>query len=96
MQTYAFCSPQVNNYRPDQTDDSYGTSTAKHRPNYPPLHQAAVVFGCKQCNQGGSNVEHIRGSSLTDSQVSLNLSVMDINEERGRQKMELSRGGGDL
>lgn len=60
------------------------------------MHQAAVVFGCKQCNQGGSNVERIRGSSLTDSQVSLYLSVMDINEERGRQKVELGRGGGDL
>lgn len=41
-------------------------------------------------------MEHIRGSSLADSQVSLYLSVMDINEEGGRQTMELSRGGGDL
>lgn len=41
-------------------------------------------------------MERIRGSSLTDSQVSLYLSVMDINEERRRQTMELSRGGGDL
>lgn len=41
-------------------------------------------------------MERIRGSSFTDSQVSLYPSVMDINEEKGRQKMELSGGGGDL
>lgn len=31
-------------------------------------------------------MERIGGFSFTDSQVSLNLSVMDINEERGREK----------
>lgn len=41
-------------------------------------------------------MERIKGSTLADSQVSLYLSVMDINEERSRQKMELSGGGGDL
>lgn len=71
-----------------QADNSYTEhSTAKHPPNYPLLHRAAVIFGCKQCNQGGSNVEHIRGSSVTGSQVSLYLRVMDINEESGRQNM---------
>lgn len=40
--------------------------------------------------------EAVMWNELTDSQLSLFLSVMDINEERGRQKMELSRGGGDL
>lgn len=41
-------------------------------------------------------MERNRGFSYTDSQVSLYLSVMDINEEKGRRKTELSGGSGDL
>lgn len=41
-------------------------------------------------------MERIRGFSVTNSQVSLYLCVMDVNEERGRQKMDLSRRGVDL
>lgn len=40
-------------------------------------------------------MERIRGSSVTESQVSLHLCVMDVNEERGRQKMDLSKGDVD-
>lgn len=41
-------------------------------------------------------MERMRGSSLTDSQVSLYLLVMDINEDRSRKKMNPSAVGGDL